>query len=126
MAAGPVLAGFLLDHFGWGSIFLVNIPVAVLALIGLATLVPNFRNRRRRPLDPAGMLLSISGLVALAYGLIRAGQVTTWSRPDVWAPIAAGLLLLMLFVVVEMRLRVPTFDPRLLARQIFGGRQRRT
>ncbi|MGW5354618.1 MFS transporter [Streptomyces sp. NPDC004031] len=121
MAAGPVLAGFLLDHFWWGSVFLINVPVAALALAGLAVLVPNFRSPARRPLDPAGMLLSVSALVALAYGLIRAGQVAAWGRTDVWAPIAAGLLLLAVFVVVELRAKAPGFDPRLLAQRAFGG-----
>ncbi|WP_282796894.1 MFS transporter [Streptomyces sp. CC224B] len=121
MAAGPVLAGFLLDHFWWGSVFLINVPVTVLALIGLAVLVPNFRSPARRPLDPAGMLLSIGGLVALAYGLIRAGQVTAWGRTDVWAPVVAGLVLLAVFVLVELRAKVPSFNPRLLAQRAFGG-----
>ncbi|MEU3693041.1 MFS transporter [Streptomyces narbonensis] len=121
MAAGPVLAGVLLDHFWWGSVFLINVPVAVLASVGLAVLVPNFRSPTPRPLDPAGMLLSISGLVALAYGLIRAGQVAAWSRTDVWAPIIVGLVLLAVFVLVELRVKVPGFDPRLLARRTFGG-----
>ncbi|MER5202533.1 MFS transporter [Streptomyces sp. NPDC002825] len=121
MAAGPVLAGFLLDHFWWGSVFLVNAPVAALALAGLAVLVPNFRSPTLRPLDPAGMFLSISGLVALAYGLIRAGQVAEWSRTDVWAPILVGLALLTVFVLVELRLKAPSFDPRLFAQRTFGG-----
>ncbi|MER7516579.1 MFS transporter [Streptomyces sp. NPDC126499] len=121
MAAGPVLAGFLLDHFWWGSVFLVNVPVAASALVGLAVLVPNFRSPTRRPLDPAGMLLSISGLVALAYGLIRAGQVAAWSRTDVWAPIVVGLVLLAVFVCVELRVKVPGFDPRLFRRRAFAG-----
>ncbi|MCT2590747.1 MFS transporter [Streptomyces sp. N2-109] len=121
MAAGPVLAGLLLDHFWWGSVFLVNVPVVALALVGIAVLVPNFRSPVPRPLDPAGMLLSISGLAALAYGLIRAGQVAAWSRTDVWAPIAVGLVLLAAFVLVELRIKVPSFDPRLLAQRAFGG-----
>lgn len=121
MAAGPVLAGFLLDHFWWGSVFLINVPVAALALVWVAVLVPNFRSPTLRPLDPAGMLLSISGLVALAYGLIRAGQVAAWSRTDVWAPIVAGLVLLAVFVLVELRVKAPSFDPRLLAQRTFGG-----
>lgn len=121
MAAGPVLAGFLLDHFWWGSVFLVNVPVAALTLVGLAVLVPNFRSPTRRPLDPAGMLLSIGGLVALAYGLIRAGQVAAWTRADVWAPIVVGLALLAVFVLVELRVKAPSFDPRLFARRAFGG-----
>ncbi|MGP8304318.1 MFS transporter [Streptomyces inhibens] len=121
MAAGPVLAGLLLDHFWWGSVFLVNVPVVALALVGIAMLVPNFRSPIKRPLDPAGMLLSISGLAVLAYGLIRAGQVAAWSRTDVWAPIAVGLVLLAAFVLVELRIKVPSFDPRLLAQRTFGG-----
>ncbi|WP_433023288.1 MFS transporter [Kribbella sp. CA-294648] len=121
MAAGPVLAGFLLDHFWWGSVFLINVPVVALALVGLVVLVPNFRSSTRRPLDPAGMLLSIGGLVALAYGLIRAGQVAAWSRADVWGSIVVGLVLLGVFVLVELRVTVPSFDPRLLAQRAFGG-----
>ncbi|MGW2656466.1 MFS transporter [Streptomyces sp. NPDC001478] len=121
MAVGPVLAGFLLDRFWWGSVFLINVPVAVVALVGLVVLVPNFRSPARRPLDPAGMLLSAAGLVALAYGLIRAGQVSAWTRTDVWVPVVAGLVLLAAFVVVELRVRAPGFDPRLLARRVFGG-----
>lgn len=121
MAVGPVLAGVLLDHFWWGSVFLVNVPVVVLALAGIALLVPDFRSPQVRPLDPAGMLLSISGLAALAYGLIRAGQVTAWGRADVWGPIAAGLVLLAAFVRVELRAKAPGFDPRLLAQRAFGG-----
>ncbi|MDG4862339.1 MFS transporter [Streptomyces sp. T-3] len=121
MAVGPVLAGVLLDHFWWGSVFLVNVPVAVIALVGIVMLVPNFRSPVRRPLDPAGMLLSISGLAALAYGLIRAGQVAAWGRTDVWAPIAVGLILLAAFVLVELRIKVASFDPRLLAHRTFGG-----
>ncbi|MDH6112542.1 EmrB/QacA subfamily drug resistance transporter [Kitasatospora sp. MAP12-15] len=121
MAAGPVLAGFLLDHFWWGSVFLINVPVAALALIGLVVLVPNFRSPTRRPLDPAGMLLSMSGLVVLVYGLIRAGQVASWSRADVWGPIIAGLVLLAVFVLVELRVKVPSFDPRLFAQRTFSG-----
>ncbi|WP_069165395.1 MFS transporter [Nocardia altamirensis] len=121
LAAGPLLAGVLLQHFWWGSVFLVNVPVVVLGLIGIGALVPNFRSPTPRPLDPAGLLLSISGLAALAYGLIRAGQVASWSRLDVWAPITAGLILLTAFVLVELRIRQPSFDPRLLAERTFGG-----
>ncbi|WP_327267552.1 MFS transporter [Streptomyces sp. NBC_01218] len=121
MAVGPVLAGVLLGHFWWGSVFLVNVPVVALALIGVVLLVPDFRSPVVRPLDPAGMLLSISGLAALAYGLIRSGQVASWGRTDVWAPIVVGVILLAVFVRVELRSEEPGFDPRLLAQRAFGG-----
>jgi MFS family permease len=74
IAAGPLLAGVLLGHFWWGSVFLINIPIVALALVGIFTLMPNFRSPTPRPLDAAGLLLSISGLASLAYGLIRAGR----------------------------------------------------
>ncbi|MEY9992038.1 EmrB/QacA subfamily drug resistance transporter [Streptomyces sp. V4I8] len=121
MAAGPVLAGLLLGHFWWGSVFLVNVPIIVVALAGIILLVPNFRSPTVRPMDPAGILLSISGLAALTYGLIRAGQVDDWSRWDVWAPTAVGLVLLVAFVLVELRTKEPSFDPRLLVQRMFGG-----
>lgn len=121
LAAGPLLAGLLLDHFWWGSVFLVNIPVVAIALAGIAALVPNFRSPVRRPLDPAGLLLSITGLGALAYGLIRAGQVADWGRADVWLPIVGGVIALAVFVIVELRSAQPSFDPRLLADRVFGG-----
>ncbi|KDN18717.1 MFS transporter [Amycolatopsis rifamycinica] len=121
MAAGPVLAGILLSHFRWGSVFLVNVPIVMVALAGIILLVPDFRSPTVRPVDPAGILLSISGLAALTYGLIRAGQVDEWSRPDVWGPIAAGLVLLTAFVLVESKAKAPGFDPRLLAQRMFGG-----
>ncbi|MFB7615211.1 MFS transporter [Kitasatospora sp. NPDC056181] len=121
IAAGPLLSGLLLDRFWWGSVFLINLPVVVLALIGITVLVPNFRSPTRRPLDPAGLLLSVSGLASLAYGLIRAGQVASWTPVGVWLPIAAGVALLATFVLVELRTRQPSFDPRLLGRRMFGG-----
>ncbi|MFB0615796.1 MFS transporter [Streptomyces sp. AGS-58] len=121
MAAGPVLAGLLLSHFWWGSVFLVNVPIIVLALAGIVLLVPNFRSPTVRSMDPAGILLSITGLAALTYGLIRAGQVDSWSRSDVWVPVAVGLVLLTAFVLVELRTREPSFDPRMLAQRMFGG-----
>ncbi|MEV7779269.1 MFS transporter [Kitasatospora sp. NPDC088351] len=121
MAVGPVMAGLLLSHFWWGSVFLVNVPIVVVALAGIVLLVPNFRSSAVRPLDPAGMLLSISGLAAVTYGLIRAGQVNSWGRLDVLAPIAAGIVLLAAFVLVEFKTKEPSFDPRMLAQRMFGG-----
>lgn len=121
IAAGPLLAGVLLDHFWWGSVFLINLPIVALALIGILTLIPNFRSPTRRPLDATGLLLSMTGLASLAYGLIRAGQLASWSPAGVWAPIAAGMALLVTFVLVEWRTQQPSFDPRLLAQRMFGG-----
>jgi EmrB/QacA subfamily drug resistance transporter len=121
VALGPVLSGTLLSRFWWGSVFLINVPVVIVGLIGIAVLVPGFRSPRPRRLDLAGLALSASGLGLLAYGLIRAGQVASWNRTGVLAPIAAGLVLLAAFILVELRIKEPSFDPRLLAGRLFGG-----
>lgn len=121
LAGGPILAGLLLGHFWWGSVFLVNVPVVIIGLVAVLTLVPNFRAPVPRRLDPAGLVLSVTGLAALAYGLIRAGQIASWTRPGVWGPILAGLVLLVAFVLVELRVREPSFDPRLFRDRVFAG-----
>ncbi|NUR72146.1 MAG: MFS transporter [Hamadaea sp.] len=121
IAIGPVLSGALLSSFWWGSVFLINLPIVALSLLGIATLLPEFKPPAARALDLPGLALSVSGLGLLAYGLIRAGQVAAWDRPEVWGTVVAGLALLTGFVAVELKARQPSFDPRLLARRIFGG-----
>jgi EmrB/QacA subfamily drug resistance transporter len=121
VALGPLLGGVLVDHFWWGSVFLVNLPVVALALIGILTVVPNPKLAQRRRPDPVGLLLSTAGLALLAYGLIEAGQDTDWTRWQVWAPVLAGLTLLTLFTVFEWRSREPSFDPRLFRNGRFSA-----
>jgi DHA2 family multidrug resistance protein-like MFS transporter len=74
MPIGPILGGWLLSHYWWGWVFLMNVPVALVGLIAAAALVPESRAPQRPGLDPAGVLASIAGLVSLTYGLIEAGQ----------------------------------------------------
>ncbi|MFD7837534.1 MFS transporter [Streptomyces sp. NPDC059761] len=121
IAAGPILAGGLLSRFWWGSVFLVNVPVVVLGLGFIARYVPNFRSPQVRRLDPAGLLLSTGGLGLLAYGLIRAGQEASFTEPGVWGSTIAGIALLAAFVVTELRIAEPSFDPRLLTQRRFAA-----
>ncbi|MFE1558597.1 MFS transporter [Streptomyces sp. NPDC058734] len=121
LAAGPILAGVLLAAFWWGSVFLVNVPVVLMGLGFVARYVPNFRSPRVRPLDPAGLALSTGGLGLLAYGLIRAGQDASFAHPGVWGSTAAGIALIGAFVVTELRIAHPSFDPRLLAQRRFAA-----
>ena len=71
---GPILGGWLLTHFWWGSVFLINVPVIVVALVAVALLMPESRSTRRAPIDYSGVVLSSVGLTLLSYGLIEAGQ----------------------------------------------------
>ena len=72
VAMGGVVSGALLEHFWWGSIFLINVFVVVVALVAGFFLIPKSREKIHAPLDPLGALLSIAGLSALVYGIIEA------------------------------------------------------
>ena len=100
---GPVLGGWLLSHFWWGRVFLINVPVAVVALVAVASLVPEPRAASRPAVDIPGVTASAAGLVALTYGLIRAGQ-DGWSDAGALASMAAGVVILAGFFGWERRL----------------------
>ncbi|GIH15569.1 MFS transporter [Rugosimonospora africana] len=121
VALGPVLGGLLIDRFWWGSVFLVNLPIVVVGLVGTAVFVHNPRNPQRRRLDPVGLGLSTAGLFALAYGLIEGGQAGGWGRWQVWGSIVAGVALIAAFLLAEMRAQLPSFDPRLFRNRRFAA-----
>ena len=97
---GPIVGGYLLDNFWWGSVFLINVPVVALALIAVAFLLPESRSAQRPRLDVLGVVLSSAGLAGLTYGFIRAGQ-DGWTSPGALATIAAGVVLLVILVAWE-------------------------
>jgi MFS transporter, DHA2 family, multidrug resistance protein len=99
---GPILGGWLLDHFWWGSVFLINVPVVVIAVIAVAMLMPESRSEQRPGVDVIGVLISSAGLSSLTYGLIQAGQAG-WSDPAAVATMAAGAVALAAFVAWERR-----------------------
>jgi DHA2 family multidrug resistance protein-like MFS transporter len=97
---GPIVGGYLLDHFWWGSVFLINVPVVVLALIAVAVLLPESRSEQRLRLDAGGVLLSSAGLAGLTYGFIEAGQ-KGWTDTGALTTIVAGIAVLAGFVAWE-------------------------
>jgi MFS transporter, DHA2 family, multidrug resistance protein len=97
---GPIVGGYLLDHFWWGSVFLINVPVVTLALIAVAVLLPESRSAQRPSVDVVGVLLSSAGLAGLTYGFIRAGE-DGWTDALALAAIAAGAAVLAVFVAWE-------------------------
>ncbi|MCT9931641.1 MFS transporter [Planotetraspora sp. A-T 1434] len=115
---GPIVGGYLLDHFWWGSIFLINIPVVVIALVAGAVLIPESRDPSAPRLDLPGALLSVTGLAALVYGLIQA-PADGWGDAKVLAALAAGAVLLVAFVRVEARTRQPMMDLKLFRDRVF-------
>ena len=97
---GPIVGGYLLDHFWWGSVFLINVPVVVLALTAVAILLPESRSAQRPSVDILGVILSSAGLAGLTYGFIKAGQ-DGWTDGTALGTIAAGVAVLAVFVAWE-------------------------
>src|SRR5215469_16903703 len=100
---GPILGGWLLDHFWWGSVFLINVPVVVIAIVAVSTLMPESRGERAVGVDVAGIGISSGGLVLLTYGLIKAGN-NGWGDSAAIATMAAGVVALTAFAAWERRL----------------------
>ncbi|GIJ51734.1 MFS transporter [Virgisporangium aliadipatigenens] len=115
---GPIVGGYLLRHFWWGSVFLVNVPVVAVALIAVAVLVPQSRDPRPRPVDLVGGLLSTGGLVLLVYAVIAA-PAAGWTSARVLVAGPLGVLLLVAFLSWERRQRAPLIDLSLFGRPRF-------
>lgn len=117
LPAGPVLGGWLLTHYWWGWVFLINVPVALLGLTAGALLVSESRAAARPGLDPIGLALAAAGLTLVTYGLIDAGE-SGWADPATWSWLVAGAVLIVAFGAVERRLGrrpggEPLIDPKL-------------
>ncbi len=108
IAIGPIIGGWLLTHFWWGSVFLVNVPVVAVGLVAIALFVPNSLDPGARRSDPIGSVLSIAGLGGLLYGIIEA-PVEGWSSALVLAGLLAGVAVLGCFVIWELRCDHPMF-----------------
>jgi len=109
---GPLLAGFLLTHYAWGSIFLINAPVVVIAVIGVWFFVPESKDPAARRLDWIGAILEVVGVTGIVYGIIEQ-PIRGWTDVQVWGPIAGGAVLVAAFAVWQLRTRFPLIDLRL-------------
>ncbi|MFF0081373.1 MFS transporter [Streptomyces canus] len=121
IAIGPITGGVLLDHFWWGSVFLINVPIVVLALGLMLWLVPDSRDPNPGRIDPVGVVLSVIGLVLLVYGIIKGGQLADFTDATVLATIGAGLAVLVAFVVFEKRSDHPSIDVTYFKNKVFSA-----
>jgi EmrB/QacA subfamily drug resistance transporter len=117
-AIGPVIGGLLLQHFWWGSVFLVNVPVCIVALISGYFLLPQSRDPDAPRLDPVGALLSIVGLVLLLWAIIEA-PTEGWSDPTVVVSFVLGVLVVAGFVAWELHSDHPMLDVRFFENRRF-------
>jgi EmrB/QacA subfamily drug resistance transporter len=109
LAIGPATGGLLLEHFWWGSVLLVNVPIVVIALVGGFLLVPDSRDPAAPRVDLPGAALSIVGFATLLWGLIE-GPTRGWTSPGVVGAFAVGLTLLGLFLWWERTTPTPMLD----------------
>ncbi len=106
---GPVTGGLLLEHFWWGSVFFINIPIVGIALAAGAVLVPESRDPHPRALDILGAVLSISAITALVYAIIEA-PVRGWTDGLVIAGFVVGAALLAAFIAWEIKTDHPMLN----------------
>ncbi|MGY4101387.1 MFS transporter [Nocardia sp. R16R-3T] len=106
---GPILGGWLIDNFWWGSVFLINVPMVVLGAAAVAALVPESRNPDQQPMDLPGIALSILGMLGVTYGFIRLGD-KGWDDGLGWAALLGGATIVAVFIVWQRRASFPLID----------------
>jgi DHA2 family multidrug resistance protein-like MFS transporter len=115
---GPLVGGWLLDNFWWGSVFLINVPLVLVAVVAVALWVPESYGDRARRFDPLGVLLSTVALVAVTYGIIEAGS-RGWGDARSLLTVAGGLVVLAGFVAWQRRAKAPLVDLELFTSRGF-------
>jgi EmrB/QacA subfamily drug resistance transporter len=120
VAAGPMTGGWLLEHFSWGSIFLVNVPVAAMAIVGGILFVPTSRDPVAPKVDLPGLILSCIGVTALIYTVIEA-PAWGWGSARAAAGFGIAMVALVTFALWERRSSHPMLDVSVFANRRFSG-----
>ncbi|MFC9621879.1 MFS transporter [Streptomyces sp. NPDC056930] len=119
-ATGPVIGGFLVEHFWWGSVFLINIPLMALILPAGRLLLPESRGSNDGPWDVLGALMAAAGVLGVVLGVKRAGTGEGLLSPATLAPLLIGAVLLIAFVRRQKRRTHPLIDIGMFARPAFS------
>lgn len=111
IVAGPIVGGWLIEHFWWGSVFLVNLPIVAVTLVGTVLLLPNHRDPQASPADVPGTILAVVALLALLYGIIESN-----------GPMGLfGLVVSIGFVAVERRVSSPMLDLSVVRQRVVAS-----
>ncbi|MFE5540121.1 MFS transporter [Streptomyces sp. NPDC056492] len=119
-ASGPVLGGFLVQHFWWGSVFLINIPLMALTLPLGRWLLPESRGAADGPWDVVGALMAAAGVLGFVLGVKRIGAERRLLDAEALVPLLVGVALLIFFVRRQKRRTHPLIDMRMFSRAAFS------
>jgi EmrB/QacA subfamily drug resistance transporter len=120
MALGPVAGGALVDSGGWRWVFLVNVPIGIIAMGLTAWLIPESRAPRPRRRDPVGQIIVMVALFSLTYAIIE-GPKDGWGAPQIVALFAVAAAGIAALIPYELRRREPLIDPRFFRSPPFAG-----
>ncbi|MDX2971986.1 DHA2 family efflux MFS transporter permease subunit [Kribbella solani] len=120
MPLGPIVGGLLLDHAGWEWIFLMNVPIALIAAVAVTLLIPESRSTNRPAIDWLGIVLSSTGLAALVYGVTKAGE-SSWGDATTVLFLGLAVVLIAGFLFWQRRSREPLIQLRLFSERVFTG-----
>lgn len=118
-AFGPLLSGFVLEHYSWHAVFLINIPLIIVTLVLGAILIPRTADPSHTKLDIPGSLLSVVGLVSIVYAIIEAPS-HGWLSFETISVALFGFIAMATFVWWQLRAKHPMLDVRLFKRPAFG------
>ncbi|MEU6659162.1 MFS transporter [Streptomyces sp. NPDC046821] len=119
-ATGPVLGGFMVEHFWWGSVFLINIPLMAVMLPLGRLILPESKGRSDGPWDVVGALMAAAGMLGVVYGVKRLGVHRHVLDVPTLGPLLVGIALLIVFVRRQRRREHPLIDMKMFSRPAFS------
>lgn len=117
---GPAVGGWITDTFSWRWVFYINLPLAVLAIIGVVLSLPKVRADEQVKIDWFGSVLLISGLIPILLGFTWAGTKYAWTSPVELSLLGGGVIMLALFIWFERKASDPIITPILFSNRIFS------
>lgn len=119
LTIGPVLGGYLTAKFGWPSIFFINIPIGIIATLWAWKVIPDIKGRSAEPFDLKGAVLIFTALILILLPLSYT-EKAGWLNPFILGPLAAGLVLLLVFILMEKKIKYPMVDMTVFENRVFA------